>query len=318
LSPAIARNVAVGAPALALSSVAAVVYACSNFRGFDPMAGFAVPDEQLAQIMAASQGELGPTVVTTLRTHPTVGSYAALLARKLGALWHWYELPNNANFYYYRLHAVTLRLAYLGFPLLAALGAVGALLALPRYRARWPLLLMLLSGLVPLLVFYPLARFRTPSLALFMPLAAFALTLATRWVLQRRLVRPVAFAMAAGALLVAALRPLPADIPLIWAFDYKSPYVAYYAPQERDARQAGNWTRAAALMGDSLRYEPAQAKRLGPDRPARNGDERLLAETFGVAHLRLAEDLVQAGQAEAAASHERRARELSEARRPSP
>jgi 4-amino-4-deoxy-L-arabinose transferase-like glycosyltransferase len=318
VSPAVARNIAVGVRPLALSSVAAVVYAWSNFRDFDPMTGFTAPNEQLAQIMGASHGEFLPTVAATLRTHPTVGSYVALLGRKLGVLWNWYELPNNANFYYYRLHAQTLRLACIGFPLVAALGAVGALLILPKYRARWPLLLMLLTGLAPMLVFYPLARFRTPSLALLMPLAGFTLALALRWLWQRRFARLLGLALVVVALAAAALRPLPPDVPLIWAFDYRSPYVVYYAPLERAAREAGEWARAAAIMRESLRYEPAEVGRLGPGRPVRDDNERQLAETFGVAHLRLAEDLVHDGQLAAAEPHQRRAREISDALRPQP
>jgi 4-amino-4-deoxy-L-arabinose transferase-like glycosyltransferase len=318
VAPAIARNIAVGAGPLALSSVAAVVFACSNFRSYDPLGGFVTLPEPLAQIMAAGQGAFLPAVVATLRTHPSIGSYLTLLADKLGALWSWYELPNNASLYYYRLHAPTLYLTCITFPFVAALGAVGALAALPKYRTRWPLLLMLVTSLAPLLVFYSLARFRTPSLALLMPLAAFTLTLAVRWLWQRRVARLIGLALPVALLLVAALRPLPPDLPPIQAFDYRAPYPAYYAPLERRAREAGDWARAATIMRDSLRYEPVRVREFGPSRPPRDDDERLLVETFGVAHLRLAEDLIRAGQPAAAAPHQRRAQELSAALRPPP
>src|SRR5262245_23185218 len=68
LLPVLARNLAVGAPPLGLTSVAAVTFVCSNASDIDPGAGFVV-SRYTAKVMGASDGRLGRAVIETLWTH---------------------------------------------------------------------------------------------------------------------------------------------------------------------------------------------------------------------------------------------------------
>lgn len=311
LAPAIARNVAIGVRPLALSSVAPIVFVAGNLTDSDPMYGFQVNAARAARIMAATDGRFGATVRTTLRTHASSLSYVRQLLGKLYAAGHWYEQPNNANFYYYRLHAMTLRLTVVTFAGIVGLGLVGAVLVMRQRRAAWPLLAMLLTTLVPMLLFYVLARFRTPLLATLLPLAGYTAVRTTDWLLQRCFGRAAAVLAGVAGLSFVSLQPLPPGKPRITHFDYNAPYVAYYGPLEQHARDGGDWQRAADILRDSLRYEPPEVRALGPTRRAANEHEMELVRLYMAVYRRLAANLVQAGQSAAAAAAEDRARALA-------
>ncbi len=313
LAPAIARNVAVGVRSLALSSVAPIVFVAGNLADSDPMYGFQVNAARAARIMAATDGRFGATVRTTLRTHTSGLSYVRQLLGKLYAAGHWYEQPNNANFYYYRLHAMTLRLTVVTFAGVIGLGVVGAVLLLLQRRAAWPLLAMLLTTLVPMLLFYVLARFRTPLLATLLPLAGYTAVRAADWLLPRRFGHAAAVLAGVAALSFVSLQPLPPGKPLITAFDYNAPYAAYYGPLEQRARDAGDWQQAADILRSSLRYEPPEVRAFGPARRAADEHEMELVRLYMAVYQRLADDLAHAGQPAAAAVAEERARALTAA-----
>ncbi len=157
LLPAVARNVAVGAPAACLSGVGPITFLAANAEDYPTDRGFWV-SRHTAEIMVKADGRLLPVVVETLRTHPGPASYLRQLAAKFGAVWHWYEKPNNENFYYYRLHASVLRFLPVTFLLIAPLSAVGLVLAARRLRQHAALYLLVVTTVAQLLLFYVISR----------------------------------------------------------------------------------------------------------------------------------------------------------------
>src|SRR5262249_57840814 len=104
----------------------------------------------VGEILHHTGGQLWPTVVETLQTHRDAWSVLRQLWDKFLAVWHWYEISDNANFYYYSLHAPVLGWAPLRFAAVAPLALVGVALSWRRWPPTWPLLLMLAGALGPL------------------------------------------------------------------------------------------------------------------------------------------------------------------------
>jgi hypothetical protein len=258
----------------------------------------------VARIMGESDGRFLPAVVATLRTHPDFGSYVRLVAGKLAAVFHWYEQPNNANFYFFRLHAAALRYAWVTFAVVGPLGLVGMGLAARRLKAAWPLYAMVPSLLATMCILWVISRFRAPLLAILIPFAGLTVAQVVTWVLDKRLLPALVAVCAVTFLAVWMSRPLPAEVPVIRADDYLASFDVYYDPAERAARKAGDWRRAAEVLEQGLSHVPPVA------------EEEALATRFAAAYRRHAEALRMLAQPQAADAQDRRAAILEAATQP--
>jgi 4-amino-4-deoxy-L-arabinose transferase-like glycosyltransferase len=316
LSPAVARNLVVGASPLSLSSIGPLAFVCSNTPDFDPRNGFFLSMEHVPRIMGETEGRALPAAIETLRTHAGAGSYLRLLGRKTDWAWRWYEMPNNKNFYYYRLHAPVLAWMPVTFLIVAPLGVVGMILAAvrgkepDRRRPLAPLFLLVGASFLPLIIFYPLSRFRAGLIASLIPFAAFALADIARRLGERRWAS--AGTAAAGTVLVALMtaRPLPVGMPLIRPIDWMAAHFVDYIPRAQAAEARGDWSAAADVIAESLRYMPPIVDSAGPGHPARDANEAGLLRTFIPVVEQEARLLAQAGRMDEAAAVTRRAAEL--------
>jgi hypothetical protein len=312
LAPAVARNLAVGVPPLALSGVAPWAFAQANVVDFQPARGMFL-SHRIADIMAVSQGSLPAAVRATLATHDGAASVLRLLGEKALVALNWYELPNNTNFYYYRLQAPVLGLLPVGFGMLAPLALPGLVLGLGARRPAWPLYLMASVQAAALLLFFTLSRYRAPLVLTLAPFGALTLVSLARWASARRLL-PVAVTLA-GAALVASLvwRPLPPGQPLVPMQEYAVGYRLYYQPLALEAAKAHDWPRVVRIFGDSLRIAPPVLDELAAGRPARNRNEAELADLFSRVYVAYASALAWTGDAELAAREQARATALAAA-----
>lgn len=311
LAPLVARNLAVGAPPLAASSVGAVTFVNANTEDYPPEVGFFVSLAHAPRIMGESDGRFGAAAVAALRTHPGPASYARQLLGKLRSAWHGYEIPDNCSFDLYRLHATILRMPVTFF-VLGPLALVGLFLAVPAPRA-WPLLLLLLSSLGTMLVFYASSRFRLPLLAAAIPLAALALVRVGGLLAARRVVPGLAALVAVALAFAWTSRPPgPGRVPLRGA-DCRLPFVLYHGPRMEAAQARSDWSGMAAAMGEALSAEPGFVRELGPERPPVGEDAYQCGLVFAAAHANAAHALEKLGRAEAAASHAQRAARLDAA-----
>jgi len=256
LAPLAARNLSLGVPPLALSSSGALVFSFSNQVDYPEEVGFYVDVPELGRVMGAANGHATAAVLETLRAH-TPGSLAALLWKKFDRTWHWYEIPNNDNFYYTRLFAPVLSWLPITAWLITPLGLLGLGLGARRFTAIWPLYLLVGCTLAPLLIFYVLGRFRAPLLATLLPFAALALVEIAGWLRRRRFVPALA---AAGLVTVTIAgwtgRPLPDHQPLIRPTDWLLPYLAEYQGEIERADEAHDRAAAVAAYLQYFKYEP--------------------------------------------------------------
>jgi hypothetical protein len=183
LAPVVARNVAVGTPALQLAVTGSTVYAVFNAAGSSPYF-FEVRPAAFTPVLEASGGRLAATVLGCLRSFAGVGDAAAFYLQKLGGIAIPFENPDNANFYYAAVQS----------PLLGA----------PRLRQWLPLAPFGLSLLISILAALPLSRYRATFAVFLMPFAGLALASAVAFARARCLGRLAAVGLAVAGVFAAA------------------------------------------------------------------------------------------------------------------
>lgn len=311
LAPAMLRNAIVGEPLMSFSSVAAVTFICSNSPSYSADTGFSPPYEDIARIMAETNGSFLPTVLATLSSH-SLWSYLAQLWGKFGATWYWFEVPNNVNYYNVRAMSSVLGALPVTFFWLAPLSMLGLCLGLRRWRPAGMLYGLVLASILPLLAFYVLSRFRVPLTTALIPFAALAVVRTVDWLLAGRYGN--AGAAAAGILLLSlwTMRPMAGDLVPLQPVAYMLAWKDFYKPEEEKARWAGDYARAASVMRRALATEPELVRKLGRNNRIQNPFEANLVTMFGLFHQRYGEDLTGVGQDREARLHMNRARELQE------
>jgi len=214
LTPLIVRNLTVGAPPLALSSVNATAFTMSNGKNYDPRINRMDPNE-IARIMGRTGGRFLPSVVETLKSHESPASYVGFVWRKFAATWHGYEMPNNASFYYHRLYSRTLRLLPVTFFVLSPLALVGLGLALSRRRIGWPLYLLTSTHLLVMLIALVQSRYRMPLVVALLPFAALTVVRCAESLQARRMKQAVTIVALVALLGVWTSQRLPPEVKVI-------------------------------------------------------------------------------------------------------
>ncbi len=315
LSPLLVRNAVVGAPLGSSSSVGPLAFACSNTADFEPEASFSLSLEYVPAIFEKSDGHFTPTVVETIKTHSNILGWAKLLWGKFVNVWHWYEKPNNTNFYYARLHSTVLRHLPITFLFLAPVSLLGLVLGLRRDPTPLTLYLLALTHLAPLVLFYGLSRFRAPLAAALLPFAALAAVSVVRWWSERKW-KQLSLAIFC-LLLVTLVTARPLKQPRVRAGFHQVGFTVFYMPLWTYASSHANrtgavedWRYAASVARGSLHAEPAAVKRLGPGTAPRDREGAALAVLYAQARERLARALASAGEQQASSRELERAREL--------
>lgn len=258
LTPLVARNWALGVPSLAFASSGGFTFMISNDVTYDPKVGFHVDVPRFVQFMSETGGGLVSGVTNVLRSH-TFASYVMLLAQKWERAWHWFEIPNNENFYYTRLRAPVLAWLPVTFWLCSPLALVGLALSARRFSRVWLLYLLVACCLAPLVVFYVLGRFRIALVAAVIPFAALTIVEFVRATGNRQYLRALLVAAAVLILGTWTGRPLQGR-PLIEAAYWLTPFTTRYQPELRAALAARDPARAASAYLQFFQYEPDVAQ----------------------------------------------------------
>ena len=301
--PLAARNVAVGVPPWALGSTGPLTFAISNQPDYRPEHGFALDPGRIARVMGDAEGQGGAVLGATLRAH-SPSSALSLLWAKFDRLWHWYEIPNNEDFYYARLWAPILQWLPVTYWVCLPLAAIGFATAVRRAPTTWPLLGLVGASIVPLILFYVLGRFRTALFAALLPLAGAGVAELVACARARRHGLLLTLAGAAIGLAIWTGRPLPPGQTAIRPTDWMLPLAIAFAPEAQAAAEAGDAGRAADALLQFFRYAPT-------DTQIRESGGRQVAAMLAPLHVECARLLRQAGRTGEADGQERRAADLT-------
>jgi len=263
VSPLVARNVAVGARPFGPPAHGPVTFINQNAADVDAGGG-AYYSRYAPSIMAATGGRFWPVAVATIETHASAWSWVRLCGRKLYAFWRWYEVPNNANYYYFCLYARAACAVAVTFTVIGPLGAIGLLLSLRRGWVTLPAIVYVATGLLTTVLFTTLSRLRLPYACALIPFAAFTAVWIVRAVKGHRMVAAVAVAIAVALAAVAFARPLGVSRTPIWATDYGVGNEIVSALAEREAT-AGDLAAAIRRVERQLEAtEPEALRSLQP------------------------------------------------------
>jgi 4-amino-4-deoxy-L-arabinose transferase-like glycosyltransferase len=307
LAPVMARNLAVGVGLYAPASSGAITFVNHNAADYEPMSGTAM-SAHAAEVMNRSGGRMVPAIVETLHTHPSLGSWLALLWRKFLAVWHWYEIPNNESYDYFLLHAPALGKVGLGFGLVAPLALAGLVLG---FRRSWEYALTFAyigCCLMSLVVLYTLGRLRMPMAFALIPFAAVTVVAVVRLLAARQIRRALIVVAAVLILAVAIGRPLPGGMSRVRVQDYGvANEIALRLAEQRMA--ADDLRGALSLLTRQLETEPQELKTLEPSGPTSTISLQAadLAGSFVPLHAMCSDLLARVGQLSEAERQRRRA-----------
>lgn len=301
LSPIAVRNVLVGVPPWEVAN-GAMNFAMGNAAGLDVRLGspaYAFPE--LGGILGRSGGRFAATVVETLRTYAHPLDYLRVLARKLMPIWHWYEIPNNVNFYYAQLHAPILRWLPIRFELVASLAALGVVLYGKRNRRQWPFVGTIVVTSLVLVLFAHNSRFRLPMVPALLPFAGYGLSKGIDGLRERRWKPVIGAAAAVAGLLAFMARPLPDGATRIRRTDYVVGINTYYYPRAEALSVAGRWNEAADVLAEALKRSPPYVRDPQAATTGSGGDREVLGNVFAAVRRRRADCLQRAGRTAEAA-----------------
>lgn len=320
--PLVVRNQMVGASPLAFTSAGGVTFITSNTPDYVKR-GPSMSLEYAPAILAQTRGAFVPTVWRTLRTHDQLWDYVKLLKERFTVNWQWIEIPNNCNFYYYRLWSRILSCLPVTFYILAPLGIVGVFLALPSIGKSWPLYLLIATHLVVVLIFFSSSRLRLPLQIAVIPFAAYLVS----WAIRRLQSRHFRLAVVVlGCVTLTGLWTsgrwtatiLPNSNSLIRWVDCMVPLRYFYGPRADEAISRGDWGTASELMIEAVKVEPPQIRVLDFHHRAADRETAMIGTLFARAHRNLSVILANNGSHRAAARYAQRAEELEAACRRQP
>lgn len=260
-APLVVRNLAVGLSANSSSAYAATNFIIPNLKGYNVKTG-AVDAAVYTDLMLQTGGKMSLAIPKTIQTHDNIGSYLQLLWQKFNASWNGYEIADNANFYYYRLHAPILKYLFFSFYWIAPLGIIGFFLALFQYKQFWqPIYAFAILQIALLTAFFVLSRLRIPLLTIMIPFAAYSL-----YYLWQNKSWKSGMAVV-GMLILAYWVHQPLTTSKIRHADYVVPYQVYYQPLLQTMDQQENWEEAVVVMENFLQYQPQEiaALKVGDD-----------------------------------------------------
>ena len=165
------------------------------------------------------------------------GRYVRLLGRKLLLFFSNYEVPNNYYPETARAASLPLRLAFVNFGLVLALGLVGMVWAWPQRGRALPAYLLVSPFLVSALLFCVLSRMRAPVIPFLLVFGGFALSEMVASFKQRRTSRAAVGIVAALAVYVCSS----------------------LVPVRRQAYSAQAWTQQGQAYLDQRKVGPAIA-----------------------------------------------------------
>lgn len=282
ISLLLARNVIVGAPAFSSSSVGPITYVLSNFPGFKPEMGF-IFFAHAGSVMEESNGKMIPAALNIIGKHNSIWGWVILQFKKLGAVFHWFEVPNNVNTYLATKFSQTLKFTFIPYSFIAALGIVGIFSNLKNTKTI-NLHIGIWSQIVVMVVFYVLCRFRVPMVALLCVFAGYALQQLVTGNKKKTI-----YLTALGSIFMWLLimRPFPVIPATYTRGDLSTNFNAYYRPKLDVLSAKGDLVGCADLIEEFIRGFPAYAKETNPTHTPDNPIARDVVYYSGLVHTDL-------------------------------
>lgn len=272
--PVFVRNAAVGAPVFSIASTGAITFVATNVSGTNAVSRWQPEAAKCANIMGNSNGKFLPAALASIGGH-TFGLVWAKLASAINGT----EWPNNENYYFYREIVPVLKVTFLNFYWIAALGIAGLLFSLYYKNQRSTLYLGILVQVAILLGFYVLGRLRVPLAVMMLPFAAYGLTACLRFA-ENGWAKIGVLALC----VFISFQFYPPEIATLDRTDYNALYEVAFIDRIKASAESKNAAEALAIHGEFLKYEPRFIKEIKPGKLLKTASEVALLDYFANHH----------------------------------
>jgi len=291
----IARNSIVGAPLLSVSSVGPVTYVLSNFPNYPPEAGF-VFFEQIGKLMDRTHGEMLASIKYVMSLFPTSTGWIELQFKKLALVFQWYEVPNNVNTYLAEAFSLPLRLAFIPWSVICALGLTGMIFNF-RNKKTLNLLFGILSQVAVMVVFYVLCRFRVPMVAMMAVYAGYVVQTVIQYVDLRKVWLVVGCSV---AMFLFVIRPTPVIYTEFSSGDMANMFFSYYKDRLDAAAAKKDFKAGIEMERQFLSSQPDLVKNVEHYVPLKDVTQKDLVKYYGKVYGDLGDFYRDDGQVEKA------------------
>ena len=291
----IARNSIVGAPLLSVSSVGPVTYVLSNFPNYPPEAGF-VFFEQIGKLMDRTHGEMLASIKYVMSLFPTSTGWIELQFKKLALVFQWYEVPNNVNTYLAEAFSLPLRLAFIPWSVICALGLTGMIFNF-RNKKTLNLLFGILSQVAVMVVFYVLCRFRVPMVAMMAVYAGYVVQTVIQYADLRKVWLVVGCSV---AMFLFVIRPTPVIYTEFSSGDMANMFFSYYKDRLDAAAAKKDFKAGIEMERQFLSSQPDLVKNVEHYVPLKDVTQKDLVKYYGKVYGDLGDFYRDDGQVEKA------------------
>lgn len=296
----VSRNMSVGVSLFSVNSNSAISFISGNNNAYEPSMGFGLNPPLTVEIMHKTDGKFLPSVVETLKSHEGLG-FIGLLWRKIKVIFFWYEMPNNASYYYFQQYATVLKGLFVTFYIIAPLGLVGLALALWKRRESMPLVAMMVVNLAPVMIMSAFSRYRVGLMAAMIPLAAFAIIEFLKSIRAFNLKNMVIIGAAICIAFLFTVNSGSDNVSKFQIVDFNLGYNLYYVKDIQKYANNKEWAKCAEVMQDFIKHEPEVIIELNAYNKVKNADEYNLAKFFSEIHVMYANILTNNGNTAEAA-----------------
>jgi 4-amino-4-deoxy-L-arabinose transferase-like glycosyltransferase len=267
------RNIVAGVPVTAIASHGTITYVPNNVQEAYPFESFFIHMPTLAYVMHESEGKLLKAMGECVKTFDSFGNFIKLYRQKISGMFMWYELPNNVNFYLFREIAPVLKVLPVSYAFIAPLGLAGMIFGLWRRRPEvWPVLLMTVICMAPIMLTGVMARYRSPLVVMMIILAAYMLVEIFTLLFRRQF--KYAFAGIGLSILAFIYTANTVDDRFVFlGSDIDTFYRYHYLPQLMEKERAGDLPGFLAVTTEMVEDIPDYFLEVPRRQPIVRGNE---------------------------------------------
>ncbi len=311
LSPLFYRNACVGAPLFAFSGAGPIIYVSYNGPTAHPLEPNFWDAQKTVELFDRSGNSLSGAIHACLSAFESTADLWRVYKEKLQGLFIWMEIPNNISYYIYREFSSVLAALPAPYYWVAPLGIVGIVLGFWNLRKDFiPYAFLLATSALPLFLSTSVARYRTPFVVLITLLAAYAMVVFAKSLLERRLKAVALIAVLAVGAAAFTFNIRRRDYFPYYPNDILPFYLIHYSERLVQLEKEKRYDEYTALLGECLDYLPDYFHRLNIHSRLYQTNEanccEMVARLFRMQSLML----TVAGRPEEGRKHEERAQIL--------
>jgi 4-amino-4-deoxy-L-arabinose transferase-like glycosyltransferase len=280
LSPLIYRNYKVGAPLMSVAGHGAVVFITGNQKSVEPTQIFVVDSSLTSTILAKTDAKMLPSIVESIKSHDSLWDYLGLMIGKFFAIFHWVEIHNNINYYFYQQLTPILKWTCVTNFIIAPFGLVGLFLAFKQYRFKlMPLYVMFFVCFFPMLIGLVFGRFRVNLLVILILLSGFLMSELIKMYSEKNKKIKMWICVLLLTFFITSNGRITKFSP-VQAWEYELVYNQFYLNDIKQFALENKPEKCLELIDSYLSFEPSFLKNLNSIQKTNDIEEKYIAYFF--------------------------------------